>query len=143
MATRRDFLRTCAGAGALCALPWIDTDCGNPTKPQNPVPPPPKSVDLDVTTVPALATENSAAAIAVSSAATIFVTRTTGDNYFALSRSCTHRGCTVRTSVPTLNCPCHGSKFNLDGTVAHGPATRPLQSWTVTKTGNILTIRFV
>ena len=26
----------------------------------------------------------------------------------------------------TINCPCHGSKFHLDGAVAHGPAFIPL-----------------
>jgi Rieske Fe-S protein len=25
-----------------------------------------------------------------------------------------------------IECPCHGSVFNLDGTVAHGPAKAPL-----------------
>ena len=40
---------------------------------------------------------------------------------------CTHAGC-VLTSVDgnTIVCPCHGSKFDLDGAVARGPATQPL-----------------
>ena len=41
---------------------------------------------------------------------------------------CTHNGCTP--SAPDaegiLSCPCHGAKFNADGTVNKGPAKKPL-----------------
>ena len=41
---------------------------------------------------------------------------------------CTHNGCTP--SAPNaeglLACPCHGAKFNADGTVNKGPAKKPL-----------------
>jgi len=36
----------------------------------------------------------------------------------------------------TINCPCHGSKYHLDGTVAKGPAPRPLESKTVKVSGD-------
>ena len=40
---------------------------------------------------------------------------------------CSHAGCALTdVSGGTINCPCHGSKINLDGTVANGPADRPL-----------------
>jgi Rieske Fe-S protein len=26
-----------------------------------------------------------------------------------------------------IKCPCHGSQFDLDGRVIHGPASRPLE----------------
>jgi Rieske Fe-S protein len=43
------------------------------------------------------------------------------------SARCTHLGCRIsRVSDGLLVCPCHGSKFHPDGTVAAGPASRPL-----------------
>lgn len=41
---------------------------------------------------------------------------------------CTHLGCPVQWlgTAEIFLCPCHGSVFNRDGTVAGGPAPRPL-----------------
>ena len=47
----------------------------------------------------------------------------------AFSARCTHLGCRIdRTEGDLLVCPCHGSRFHLDGAVATGPAVRPLES---------------
>jgi Rieske Fe-S protein len=41
---------------------------------------------------------------------------------------CTHLGCRLTQAVDGLiACPCHGSKFHPDGSVASGPAARPLE----------------
>ncbi|MBI5060243.1 ubiquinol-cytochrome c reductase iron-sulfur subunit [candidate division KSB1 bacterium] len=70
----------------------------------------------------------------------LLVTHTSGESYFALDSRCTHQGCTVAASTPTLNCPCHGSKFNLTGTVNQGPAASPLREIPLTKQGSVLII---
>lgn len=44
----------------------------------------------------------------------------------ALSAVCTHLGCTVGRSQEGYHCPCHGSRFDADGTNTAGPAPRPL-----------------
>lgn len=45
------------------------------------------------------------------------------------SPACTHRGCTVswNTAEQSWDCPCHGSRFNRDGSMIHGPAVRDLE----------------
>ena len=47
---------------------------------------------------------------------------------FALSAVCTHLGCITRpvSSEGIIACPCHGSRFDLEGNVIQGPAPRPL-----------------
>jgi len=47
---------------------------------------------------------------------------------FALSAVCTHLGCITRflSDERVIACPCHGSRFDLEGNVVHGPAPRPL-----------------
>jgi len=51
-----------------------------------------------------------------------------GDQH-AVSPTCTHMGCLVsfNGAEKAWECPCHGSRFGLDGAVLQGPATRPLK----------------
>lgn len=50
-----------------------------------------------------------------------------GDKLFALSSVCTHRRCLVDVEPDrSFLCPCHGSTFNPDGRIKHGPAKRAL-----------------
>ncbi|HEX4942730.1 MAG TPA: Rieske (2Fe-2S) protein [Usitatibacteraceae bacterium] len=45
----------------------------------------------------------------------------------AFSARCTHLGCRIdRVAGDEVVCPCHGSRYRSDGTVAAGPATRAL-----------------
>ncbi len=50
----------------------------------------------------------------------------------AWSARCTHLGCRIdRVVADEAVCPCHGSRYRSDGTVAAGPATRALRPLTV------------
>ncbi len=51
-----------------------------------------------------------------------------GGTITAISPVCTHRGCLTHWN-PNKNefiCPCHGSRYDIEGLVVHGPATHPL-----------------
>ncbi|MGQ4617134.1 Rieske 2Fe-2S domain-containing protein [Nocardia sp. R7R-8] len=65
------------------------------------------------------------------------VTQPSAGTFVGLSSVCTHAGCKVATvSGGTINCACHGSKFALDGSVAHGPASKPLAPKSIRVTGD-------
>src|SRR5215471_20528775 len=58
----------------------------------------------------------------------IVITQPKAGSFDAFSAVCTHQGCLVGdVSGGTINCPCHGSKFNItNGSVVQGPAASPL-----------------
>lgn len=64
-----------------------------------------------------------------------------GAHLFALAAICTHRHCTLDAEADkTFHCPCHGSTFDADGKVTHGPARRDLPEFAVSTDtdGNLL-----
>jgi len=80
--------------------------------------------------------------------ARLFVSRSS-KRFRALSAVCTHLGCTVRaeaslkadpsdpdarraTQMFQLACPCHGSRYQEDGSNISGPAPRPLPAYKLT-----------
>ena len=58
-----------------------------------------------------------------------------GKDAWALSRKCTHLGCTINFHEKdgVLECPCHQSRFSTKGIVLHGPAKNALSRYKVEK----------
>ncbi|HEX8627027.1 MAG TPA: FAD-dependent oxidoreductase [Catenuloplanes sp.] len=57
------------------------------------------------------------------------VYRDAAGDLHVVSARCTHLGCIVHfnDAETAWECPCHGSRFAIDGTVLQGPANRPLE----------------
>jgi Rieske Fe-S protein len=58
----------------------------------------------------------------------IAVYRDEDGKIFKKSAVCTHMGCIVRFNKleKTFDCPCHGSRFSIDGHPINSPAMSPL-----------------
>lgn len=59
-----------------------------------------------------------------------------GNQFAAISTTCTHLGCIVSPSDTGFSCPCHGSRYDQDGNVTAGPAPDPLAWYKVTLAPN-------
>ena len=59
-----------------------------------------------------------------------YLVRLEDGGFLALSRTCTHLGCTVPwvEEEGRFLCPCHASAFDLRGVVENPPAPRPLDT---------------
>ena len=68
----------------------------------------------------------------------IAVFRLRDGSFRAVSAVCPHKGGPIADG--TIDCPCHGSKFNLDGTVAKGPASRPLEPKSIAVKGTSIVL---
>jgi Rieske Fe-S protein len=54
-----------------------------------------------------------------------------GEGLRALSLTCSHLGCAVEERNFGFECPCHSSRYDLDGVVLKGPATHNLRNFRV------------
>lgn len=71
----------------------------------------------------------------------VVVTQPTAGVFKAFVPKCTHAGCQLSDMITTtIDCPCHGSKFELDGSVAHGPAVQPLTPVAITVRGTSIVV---
>lgn len=69
----------------------------------------------------------------------IVLSRGAGNQFYAVSTRCQHNGCIVNAYDPALGlirCSCHGSTYQIDGTLAGGPAQAGLDAFTTTFDGN-------
>ncbi len=137
---RRRFVRVAATAtvgGALAACGGGST----PSAPISPATPTPGALPAEAR-VPLMSVgETVAAAITLVSGLStpIAVTRLADAAVVAVSRICTHMGCTVGLPAArgaTLDCPCHGSRYTTGGAVVNGPAERALTQFPAVIQGN-------
>jgi Rieske Fe-S protein len=81
------------------------------------------------------------AALVNAGGASVLVAHTAADTFAAFNATCTHQACTITAwAAPNFECPCHGSLFNTNGDVMRGPASRALQKYTASLSGNTLTV---
>ena len=134
MASRREFMKGVTLATTACGL-----GCGGGSSPTGPLTPPGPTPQTLRTALMAVGET-----VAVFSGdAMLAVTRLSATSVVAVTRVCTHMGCTVllpETPGSTLNCPCHGSRFTTSGQVVNGPANRPLPSYRATIDGSQVVI---
>ena len=62
----------------------------------------------------------------------VYIVRTS-TGFYAVSAVCTHLGCITqwKSDANMIACPCHGSKFQSNGTKIEGPAPRPLPHFAI------------
>jgi cytochrome b6-f complex iron-sulfur subunit len=71
-----------------------------------------------------------------------YLTRLQDGGFLALSRRCTHLGCTVPWDAGKKKfvCPCHASEFDIRGEVISPPAPRALDIYPVVIENNIIKV---
>ena len=64
----------------------------------------------------------------------LLVVRKSMGTFITVDIKCTHKGCDVGYDAENtcFLCPCHESRFELDGTIRNGPAEQPLGSYRTT-----------
>jgi Rieske Fe-S protein len=71
----------------------------------------------------------------------VVVTQPAQGRFQGLSSVCPHQGCQVNAVRDgQVICPCHGSRFGLDGAVLEGPAESPLARRAVSVQGQNVTL---
>ena len=101
---------------------------------------------------PALQNENGSVRLAINSFTMngpngtfypVLVNRGAGNQFFTMRTRCSHSGCVVppfSAAAAASVCPCHGSRYDLDGSVLQGPAPSPLTQYPNSFDGTILCI---
>jgi cytochrome b6-f complex iron-sulfur subunit len=71
-----------------------------------------------------------------------YLARLEDGGFLALSRKCTHLGCTVPWVEKEMKfaCPCHASAFDITGEVINSPAPRPLDIYPILIENNIVKV---
>jgi cytochrome b6-f complex iron-sulfur subunit len=132
---RRKFL---AVSGAAAVLPCLHA-CGTPGGPSG-------ADELEADLVlrlsdyPGLATPDNTVLVEAGLRKPLAITLLASGNFIVTSTECTHLGCQVARQGAGFRCPCHGSRFGIDGIVEQGPADQPLTAYEWELDGDTLTI---
>lgn len=137
LVSRREFVESLGYAGittiSLASLLAFLQGCSNDSNPASPgnSEPTGNQLTLNLAENPELQQVGGFKTIQLGSTPAI-VFRTGASAFLALSRVCTHQGCTVswQSSAKKFQCPCHGSEFDGSGNVIKGPAARKLTTYT-------------
>jgi cytochrome b6-f complex iron-sulfur subunit len=70
----------------------------------------------------------------------VIVAQPSAGHFVAFSSRCTHACCDVAFTGTGFQCPCHGSTYNLQGSVTGGPAPRGLTPYGVCADGCGVTV---
>jgi nitrite reductase/ring-hydroxylating ferredoxin subunit len=139
---RREFCRHIAYglvasvAGGVPGVNWFVADVHADTLP-------PGQFLLNLAGFPALADVNGSVVLtlpgAPSGLAKIVVTRTAGDQFYAVDSTCAHNQCEVppasynaASAQNEITCGCHGSRYQANGELLEGPAQRGLRAFSAT-----------
>jgi len=137
--TRRGFLNrlwTALGLIVLAEFVWLAVSFLRPRKP--------KTARGDFGgVIPAGPVESFAAAtVTAFPRGQFYLARLEDGGFLAISRQCTHLGCTVPwvEEEKRFACPCHGSSFDITGGVVHAPAPRALDLFPVLIENNFVRV---
>src|SRR5437588_13094154 len=134
MQSRREFLKLCshslAGIAIVGFVPAIINSCSTATSPGSDVSA--FNITVDVSSLTAV---NQGLRTNTPDGHLLLVVRHSATSYGTLLMICTHESCTgndMQQSDTIINCHCHGSQFDLNGKVVHGPATINLAGYSTT-----------
>ncbi len=131
---RRSFVILSTGAAIGSTLPACADSGGNAGE---------LTQDTEVVLAdhPDLATEGQTVLLDEGLPCPIAITRIGPNDEFQITGTqCTHEGCCINRNADGWQCPCHGARFDLDGTVTRGPAKTDLTVYEYQVASGVLTI---
>ncbi|HTH56501.1 MAG TPA: ubiquinol-cytochrome c reductase iron-sulfur subunit [Cyclobacteriaceae bacterium] len=132
---RRSFLKTTTRLLSAAAIAQLLSECAKDAVTAKP----PANFTIDISDPRYSDLQTVGAVLLVND---VYIVCTAQSSYIALSRVCTHQGCTVSYNSTGKNfvCPCHGGVYDLKGKVVSGPPPSALAQYQVTLSGTTLTI---